>query len=92
MGDTSVQALTLETHRKQCLPTGTAEERETRLLGACPSAVLESRIHARYAYTMSMYSHVYTFHVLLKSIQFCFSHAWKHSTSLDMSCADTRST
>ena len=45
MGDTSVQAPTLEIHRKQRLPTDTAEETETRL-GACPSAVLESRIHA----------------------------------------------
>ena len=45
VGDTSVQAPTLEIHRKQRLPTDTAEETETRL-GACPSAVLESRIHA----------------------------------------------
>ena len=80
MGDTSVQAPTLEIHRKQRLPTDTAEETETRL-GACPSAVLESRIHA-FIYN------VYTFHVLLKSIQFCCSHAWKKSTSLDMSCAN----
>ena len=47
MGDTSVQAPMLEIHRKQRLPTDTAEETETRL-GACPSAVLESRIHACY--------------------------------------------
>ena len=37
VGDTSVQAPMLEIHRKQRLPTDTAEERETRL-GACPSA------------------------------------------------------
>ena len=48
---------TLEIHRKQRLPTDTAEETETRL-GACPSAVLESRIHA-FIYNVS------TFHVLL---------------------------
>ena len=54
MGDTSVQAPTLEIHRKQRLPTDTAEETETRL-GA---AVLESRIHA-FMYNVS------TFHVLL---------------------------
>ena len=77
MGDTSVQAPTLEIHRKQRLPTDTAEETETRL-GACPSAVLESRIHA-FIYNVS------TFHV---PIQFCYSHAWKKSTSLDMSCAN----
>ena len=80
VGDTSVQAPTLEIHRKQRLPTDTAEETETRL-GACPSAVLESRIHA-------LIYNVSTFHVLLYSIQFCYSHAWKKSTSLDMSCAN----
>ena len=53
----AVQAPTLEIHRKQRLPTDTAEETETRL-GACPSAVLESRIHA-FIYNVS------TFHVLL---------------------------
>ena len=57
VGDTSVQAPTLEIHRKQRLPTDTAEETETRL-GACPSAVLESRIHA-------LIYNVSTFHVLL---------------------------
>ena len=57
MGDTCVQAPTLEIHRKQRLPTDTAEETETRL-GACPSAVLESRIHA-------LIYNVSTFHVVL---------------------------
>ena len=76
VGDTSVQVLTLEIHRKQRLPTDTAEERETRL-GACPSTVLDSRIHAYTMYTLST---------------FCFSNAWKNSTSLDMSCADARGT
>ena len=69
----AVQAPTLEIHRKQRLPTDTPEETETRL-GACPSAVLESRIHA--------------FTMFLLSTQFCYSHAWKKSTSLDMSCAN----
>ena len=72
VGDTSVQAPTLEIHRKQRLPTDTAEETETRL-GACPSAVLESPIHA------FIYNLLSTF---------CYSHAWKKSTSLDMSCAN----
>ena len=57
VGDTSVQRPTLKIHRKQRLPTDTAEETETRL-GSCPSAV-----YTRISHTC-IYN-VYTFHVLL---------------------------